>query len=98
MSKASLIPVSSELIKEVNKELYSFIWKDKHKVIRSALINNIEGGGLKMLDLESMISAQRVVCVKEHVESYESPWKYAFDFYLKKTRLKTHLLKIAFNL
>ena len=25
MSKASLIPVSSELIKEVNKELYSFI-------------------------------------------------------------------------
>ena len=56
MSKASLIPVSSELIKEVNKEVYSFIWKGKDKVI------DIEDGGLKMLDLESMISAQRVVC------------------------------------
>ena len=66
MSKASLIPVSSELIKEVNKELFSFIWKGKDKVKRSALINDIEDGGLKMLDLESMISAQRVVCVKKY--------------------------------
>jgi len=37
-----------------------------------------------MLDLESMISAQRVVCVKKYVEIYESPWKYVLDFYLKK--------------
>ena len=57
MSKASLIPVSSELIKEVNKEIYSFIWKGKDMVKCSALINDIEDGGLKMLDLESMISA-----------------------------------------
>lgn len=61
MSKASLIPVSNELIEEVNKELSLFIWKGKgkDKVKRSALINDIEEGGLKMLDLESMISAQR---------------------------------------
>jgi len=38
LSKASLIPVSSEFIKEVNKELYSFIWKGKDKVKRSTLI------------------------------------------------------------
>ena len=84
MSKASLIPVSSELIKEVNKEIYSFIWKGKDMVKCSALINDIEDGGLKMLDLESMISAQRVVCVKKYVEIYESPWKYVLDFYLTK--------------
>ena len=84
MAKATLIPVSSELIKEVNKELYSFIWKGKDKVKRSALINDIEDGGLKMLDLESMISAQRVMCVKKYVEHYESPWKYVLDFYLDK--------------
>jgi len=34
----------------------------KDKVKCSALINDIEDGVLKMLDLESMISAQRVVC------------------------------------
>ena len=73
MSRASLIPVSNELIKEVNKELYSFIWKGKDKVKRSTLINDTEDGGLKMLDLESMISAQRVMCVKKYVENCESP-------------------------
>ena len=84
MSKASLIPVSNELIKEVNKELYSFIWNGKDKVKRAALINDIEDGGLKMLDLESLISAQRVMCVKRYVENFESPWKYVLDFYLKR--------------
>ena len=37
-----------------------------------------------MLDLESMISAQRVMCVKRCVENYGNPWKYVLDFYLKK--------------
>ena len=37
-----------------------------------------------MLDLESMISAQIVICVKKYVETHESPWKHALDFYLKK--------------
>lgn len=37
-----------------------------------------------MLDLESMISVQRIMCVKKYVENYLSPWKYVLDFYLKK--------------
>ena len=42
-----------------------FIWKGKDKVKPSALIHDIEDGGLKMLDLESMISAQRVMLRKK---------------------------------
>ena len=84
MSKAGLISLSSEFIKEINKELYSFIRKGKDKIKRSALINDIEDGGLKMLDLESMIFAQRIICLKKYTENYESPWKYVLDFYLKK--------------
>lgn len=34
------------------------------KVKRLTLINKIEKGGLKMIDLESMIQAQRVMWVK----------------------------------
>ena len=37
-----------------------------------------------MLDLESMIFAQRIICLKKYIENYESPWKYVLDFYLKK--------------
>ena len=50
MYKATLIPVSQDLISEINKPLYGFIWKGKDKVKRSALINDIDDGGLKMLD------------------------------------------------
>ena len=55
-------------LKRLIKKLYSFIWKGKDKVKRAALINDI--GGLKMLDLESMMSAQRVMCVKRYVENF----------------------------
>ena len=35
-----------------------------------------------MLDLEAMISAQRLMCLYKYIEEYESPWKNALDFYL----------------
>ena len=84
MSKAALIPVPRELIKEVNRELYTFIWKGKDKIKRSALINEIEDGGLKMLDIESMVSARRIVSLKKYTEDYASPWKNFLDCYLEK--------------
>ena len=46
MYKASLISVSEDLIKDVNKLLYGFIWRGNDKIKRSALINDIENGGL----------------------------------------------------
>ena len=64
LSKAALISVSNDLIKEINKLIYGFIWKGKIK--RYALINDIDNGGLKMLDIESMISAQRVMALKKY--------------------------------
>ena len=54
MYKASLISVSEDLIKDENKLLYGFIWRGNDKIKRSALINDIENGGLfrfKMIDL-----------------------------------------------
>ena len=44
MYKASLILVSKDLIKDVNKLLYGFVWKGSEKIKRTALINDIENG------------------------------------------------------
>ena len=60
LSKASLITVTEDLIKEINSPIYRFVWKGNDKIKRAALINDIEDGGLKMLDIQSMILAQRV--------------------------------------
>ena len=57
MYRASVIPFSKELIKEANSIIYDFIWKGKDKVKRHALISDIKNGGLRMLDIESLIKA-----------------------------------------
>ena len=62
MFRASVISIPNELVKEVNSILYNFIWNGKDKVKLCALISDIDKGGLKMLDIESMISARRVIC------------------------------------
>ena len=79
MFRASVIPTSKELIKEVNSILYSFIWNGRDKVKRHALISDIEMGGLKMLDIDSMISAKRIICLKTCLEDYQSTWKTILD-------------------
>ena len=79
MFRASVIPTSKELIKEVNSVLYSFIWKGKDKVKRHALISDVEMGGLKMLDIDSMISAKRIICLNKFLEDYQSTWKTILD-------------------
>ena len=74
MYKASLISVSEDLIQEMNKNklLYGLIWKGNDKIKRTALINDIENGGLKMLDIQSMILSQRVIALKRFIEDYNS--------------------------
>ena len=67
LSKATLIAVTDDLIKEINMLIYRFIWKGNDKIKRSALINDIEEGGLRMLDIPSVILAQRVMLLKRFV-------------------------------
>ena len=78
MYRASVITISKELIKEANSIFYSFIWNGKDKVKRHALLSDFKKGGLKMLDIESMIKAKRVICLKKFTEDYQSPWKAIF--------------------
>ena len=56
--RASVLPISKELITEVNSIIYGFIWNGKDKIKRQALISDVNKGGLKMLDIESMIRAK----------------------------------------
>ena len=61
-----------------NTLLYSFVWKGKDKVKRTAFINPIDKGGLKMPNIESMISAQRIICIKRYLSTDPASWKFFF--------------------
>ena len=70
-------------MKEVRKIIFDFIWKGKEKVKRSALISDIEDGGLKAPHLDSIIETQRVLCWKKLASNQPSNWKNILLHYLK---------------
>ena len=82
--RVALISNKKEFIKKINTLLYSFVWNGKDKVKRTAFINPIDKGGLKMPNIESMISAQRIICIKRYLSTDPAGWKIFLDFYLKK--------------
>ena len=82
--RVALISNKKEFIKKINTLLYSFVWRGKDKIKRTAFINPIDKGGLKMPNIESMISAQRIICIKRYLSTDPAGWKIFLDFYLKK--------------
>ena len=85
LGKTSLITVTDDLIKEINSVMYRFIWKGNDKIKRAALINDIEDGGLKMLDIQSMILAQRVMVLKRFTnKDNNSSWKITLNYFLSQ--------------
>ena len=70
-------------MKDVNKIIFDFIWKGKDEVKRSALISDIEDGGLKAPHLDSIIETQRVLCCKKLANNQPSNWKNILLHYLE---------------
>ena len=64
-----LISNKKEFVKKINTLLYCFVWKGKDKVKRTAFTNPIEKGGLKIPYIESIISAQRIICIKRYLST-----------------------------
>ena len=85
---SSLLPTPSNIIKQVNHIIFSFLWKGEDKTTRLSAINTLEEGGIKMIDTESMIKALRLAWLKRIFNNNDSTWK----FYLM------HLLKQLGNL
>ena len=70
------LAVPAEFLKELNQIAFNFIWGYKpEKVKRNTIISGYEDGGLKMLDVESFVSAQKVMWVKRLLMNKEGSWK-----------------------
>ena len=85
LSKAALTSVTEDLIKEINSLIYRFICKGNDKIKRAALINDIEDGGLKMLDIQLMILAQTVMVLKRFADrENKGSWKITLSYFLSE--------------
>ena len=72
---ASLMPTPNNVIVELNRLLYKFLWNGTDKVTRLSTINEFEKGGLKMIDLECMIKSLRLAWLKRISSENEGTWK-----------------------
>ena len=100
LSRSFYIVHNSHLsgMKYIIKSSNKIIWKGKDKVNRRALINNIENGGLKMIQLEPLIQVQKMSFFKRYVDpEYVADWKLVLDTFLKPLR-GPYLLKCIFSL
>ena len=80
---SSLLPTPAKIIKQAEHIIYTFLWKGKDKVTRLSAINNFEGGGIKMIDIESMVKALRLAWLKRIFNDNESTWKTYLLYLLK---------------
>ena len=85
LSKAVLIAATEDLIQKINSLIYRFICKGNNKIKHAALINDIEDGSLKMLGIQLMILAQRVMVLKRFADrENKGSWKITLSYFLSE--------------
>ena len=71
----SLLPTPKEIVHKLNQLLFKFLWNGTDKVTRVSVINDYEKGGLKMIDLESMVKSLRLAWLKRLFNDSNATWK-----------------------
>ena len=58
---ASMFVVPEEIIKEINRIVFKFLWRGQDRVARTAVINSYENGGLRVLDFENFSEISSII-------------------------------------
>ena len=57
---SAILETPEEIIKQMERMVYKFLWKGPDKVTRLSVINSLKNGGLNLTDLETQIKAIRL--------------------------------------
>ena len=80
---ATNLPIPDNIIKDVNTILYKFIWGATDKIQRNIMINELNNGGLKMIDVESHMMALKASWIPRIFDSQVRLWQMLPLTYLK---------------
>ena len=93
---ASVLIVPEEIIKQLNKLFYTFIWGKRDKIQRNVAIADIEKGGINMTDLESLFDSLKVTWVSRILNtSSEDQWASVAKQYIKSFGSENLILKLS---
>ena len=82
---SSIIETPPEIIKQMEKMIYKFLWKGPDKVTRLSVINTLKNGALNLTDLELHIKALRLSWIPRLLDEKEGPWICYLKYNLKNT-------------
>ena len=83
---ASVIHVPCRVIQEVKQIVTDFIWNGKPpKIAYNVMIQNIENGGLKLVDFESKVKSLKVGFIKRLLQNKDGKWRATASHFFKRT-------------
>jgi len=90
---ASVIHTPDIVVKEVKELIVNFMWDGKGKKIAyDVLIQNIQDGGLKLVDFESKVKTLKVSWIKRLTNSNDKHWTAAPAFFYNTKNLNNYFL------
>lgn len=93
---STILETPREIIKQMERKVYKFLWKGPDKVTRLSVNNSLRNGGLNLTDLETQIKAIRLSWISRVLDERVGPWKSYFTIHLKKYE-GTLLLKCNYD-
>ena len=81
---SSLLPTPKKFVKELNQLIFKFLWNGKDKIRRVSVISNYEEGGIKIVDVDSMVISFRLAWLKRIFSSNTGTWKSYLKYLLKE--------------
>jgi len=77
---SSTIETPEIILKEIEKIFFDFLWNSKvSKIAKSTIIQNIEDGGLKMIEIFSKVKALKLGWIKRAITNPSSTWTLILD-------------------
>lgn len=90
---ANLLPISDDVIKEIDQFIFEFLWNGKtHKVKKRIIVQDFNLGGYKMLDLRRMIMIQKLKWVKLYLNGHNCLWRNVMESLITVKNLTFFLL------
>lgn len=70
---STILETPREIVKQIERMVYKFLWKGPDKVTRLSVINSLRNGGLNLTDLETQIKAIRLSRISRVLDERVGP-------------------------
>jgi len=91
---ATCLSIPDKVIKEIDQRIFRYLWGKRDRVKRKSIINNIQSGGLNMVDVRSHLNAIKASWVCRITNAPENHvWAYLPKLYLSKFGRDFYILK-----